>query len=390
MSKDNGLRRGEGTIRARTNTNGETVYQARWFVPDPFHGDTQHARTFATQDAAEDHLRKVARDRRDGKPEPTRMTVDQLVADYIERAANRVSDRTVHTYKHRARTMIAPSIGKKKLAALTPLDVQRWIDELGRAGFRPSTIHAATAVLNGALREAAMLGITDRHLGQGVRRPTIGRPEGNVWNDEQARAVLAAVRDDPLYGALYHLALATGMRPGELRAVKWDDLDLDAATVLVRRTVTKNPDGGEMIANRTKSKVPRVIALPNAVVERLRWHRTRQTERRLASDAWQPHNVVFDRGDGHWMYSVQWQRFHRKMCAAVGVPCIRHHDLRHSAATLMMERGIHPKVVADVLGHSEISMTMDRYTHVGISHQRQAIDALGAMLFEDKPSKIVS
>ena len=376
---------GEGWVKERTRADGTVTFQARWYDADGTRPG-EHAKTFPTRDAAEDHLRAIRRAKRDGRYRPpSAMTVSDLVAEYVDRAASRISERTVLTYRARARRMIDPTIGRRALDGLAPLDVQRWIDALGRQGFAPSTVHAAVAVLMGALREAALLGITDRHLGQGVRRPALGRPTATVWTEAEARRVLAAVRDDPIYGALYHLALATGMRPGELRALKWADVDLDAGVVTVRRTISKGADGSEVIADRTKSKRPRAVAVAPPIAERLRWHKARQAERRLASDRWRDAGVVFDGGDGHWIWQGPWQRWHRAMCARVGVPVIRCHDLRHTSATLELATGTHPRVVSERLGHSTVTMTLDRYTHVSHETQRVAAEALAGRLFAPEP-----
>jgi integrase len=239
--------------------------------------------------------------------------------------------------------MIDPTIGRKPLQSLTPLDVQRWIDGLARHGFKPSTVHAAVAVLMGALREAALLGITDRHVGQGIRRPKLGQVSSTTWAAPEIKRVLAAVAGDELWSALYHVAIATGMRPGELRGLKWDCVDLDRGLVTERRTITKDVDGHEVIADRTKSKQARTVALAPHFVEVLRWHRIRQHERRLAHASWHQTDVVFDRGDGQFVNLSSWQRFHRALCERAGVPQIRAHDIRHTYATLLMERNVHPR-----------------------------------------------
>jgi integrase len=144
------------------------------------------------------------------------------------------------------------------------------------------------------------------------------------------------------------------MRPGELRALTWADVDLERGIVTVRRTISRGADGSEVIANRTKTNQVRTIAIDAATVERLRWHKARQNERRLRSESWRPSGVVFDGGSGHFLYQGPWQRWHRLMCARVGVPVIRCHDLSHTAATLMVRAGLHPKMVAEILGHANI------------------------------------
>lgn len=166
--------RGDGFITERPRANGRTAYLACWWDPIK---RRQRTRSFNDRDDAEDHLREIARAKRAGRyRSPSEITVSQLVAEYIDRMgqANRIVERTQLTYRHRAKMMIDPTIGRRKLSTIEPLDVQRWIDSLTK-DFKPSTIHAAVAVLQGALREAALLGITNRHLGQGIRRPSIGR-----------------------------------------------------------------------------------------------------------------------------------------------------------------------------------------------------------------------
>lgn len=375
---------GEGTITERPRADGTTAFLARWLDTSGI-SPKERAKTFPSRDAAEDFLKETHRAKRDGRlRSPATMTVSELVAEYIDRASSRISERTVLTYQDRAATMIAPTIGRRKLDTITPLDVQRWIDQLGKQAFAPSTIHAAVAVLMGALREAALLGITDRHLGQGIRRPSIGRPVTATWTEAEVKRVLKAVRDDARFGALYHVAIATGLRPGELRALKWADVDLESGAIHVRRTISKDAHGSEIIADRTKSKTSRAVAISPAIVARLKWHRARQRERQLQHESWQTLDLVFDRGDGHWLYQSHWQKFHRALCERVGVSVIRAHDLRHTSASLELETGTHPKIVSDRLGHSTIAMTMDRYSHVSVALQRSAANALSDRLMDDE------
>lgn len=370
---------GEGFVAKRTTPSGEPRYVARWLDSTGI-TPREFAKTFLTEAEAEDHLRSIYRAKQEHRyVTPSTMTVSQLVEQYIERASARVTERTILTYRRRAETMIAPTIGKRRLVDVKPLDVQRWIDSLGKT-FAPSTIHAAVAVLMGALREAAVLGITDRHLGQGIRRPTIGKSSATTWTQSDVQRVLSATSGDETYGTLYHVAIATGLRPGELRALTWADVDLERGTLTVRRTISRGADGSEVIVARTKTNQVRTIAIDPATVERLRWHKARQNERYLRSESWRGKGVVFDGGDGHFIYQGPWQRWHRRMCERVGVPTIRHHDLRHTAATLMVKAGIHPRLIADVLGHQSIEISMDRYAHPDLQTQREAVEKLMRLL----------
>lgn len=376
------MKHGEGVVTPRTAADGTVRYQCRWIELLPDGSQSRRARTFDTRDAAEDHLRDIARAKRDGRFAPvSRLTIDALIDESLERSSSRLSSRTILTYRQRARKMISPHLGSRIARDLTPLDVQRWVDQLNRAGYRASTVHAAVAVLYTVLRDARMLGIVERNAADGVRRPGITRKKITTWSEAEARRMLAVVRDDPIFGALYHVALATGMRPGELRALAWADVDMQRGQIVVRRTITKGPDGAEMIGTGTKTHRVRAVAVTDALLDVLKRHRTRQNERRLRAEAWQDLDLVFDRGDGHWLYQSQWQRFHVDACERAGVPRIRAHDIRHTSASLELEAGTHPKVVSERLGHASIEMTLDMYSHVGADLQRSAADALASRLF---------
>lgn len=380
-TRDNPLRWGEGAIEERTR-NGRTTYLARWLAPAPDGTAKRHSKSFAAREDAEDHLRRIYRDKRAGRyAAPSTLTVADLVMEHIDRslAAGRITEGTALTYRYRAKAYLR-GLGPKRVVAVVPLDVQRWLDQLIRAHLAPSTIGTISAVVSGAFREATLLGIIDRNPTIGVRRPTVVPPDAAAWTADEARAVLAATRDHRL-GVFYATALTTGMRPGELRALTWSDVDLDAATVTVRRTMARDEANRQIVGATTKGKRSRVIRIPAALVALLRRHKVAQTERRLRHEAWHHHDLVLDRGDGMWWHERTIAYIHEDVCAMTGVTPIRLHDLRHTAATLLVERGIHPKVVADMLGHAHIAVTMDRYTHLTPHHQEGAASALGEALF---------
>lgn len=380
---------GAGRIVERPTADGTIRYQAKWTEPVPLGVEPrQRSQTFASRAEAEAHLFAINQAKRTGRyAPPSRLTVSVLIAESLERNASRRTDGTTLAYRQKADRMIAPYIGRMRVVDLTPLDVQRWVETLARTEYRSGTaykgssIQVAVSVLSSALTEAAVFGIIPRNVADGIRLPGIVHTDMTVWTAEQARRFLAQLGDHPIYTALYHVALSTGARPGELRALKWDAVDLDKGIVVIRRTMSKDIDGNWQVADRTKSGKPRAVAIPSTVVERLRWHRARQRERRVAHANWYDLNLVLDGGDGRWISVTTWQRFHKVICKAAGVPVIRHHDMRHTAATLLLEAGVHPKITSDMLGHSSIQMTLDRYSHVSSDLQRAASDALGARLF---------
>lgn len=376
---------GAGTVARREAPDGTVRFQARWTEPDAAGQPHRRAKTFDDEASALAFLQ--TRDRRRQQAAPATMTVTDLIAETLDRARGRLSERTILTYRTRAERMIAPTIGARRLIDLTTLDVQRWIDQLGRAGYAPATIHAAVAVLYGALRDAAIFGLIDRNIAAGIRRPGIEAIRATAWTLEETRRFLAIVRDDELYGALYHLAITTGLRPGELRALPWADVDLDRKRLLVRHTMSKDAQGREVIVQRTKTRRDRAVALADPVVELLRWHRAQQLLRRLRSPNWHDRDLVFDRGDGHWLGQNTWRQAQARFCDQAGVPVIRAHDLRHTSASLDIGI-ISDKITADRLGHRSTRTTQDIYQHVDPELHREAMETIAAALFGDDSSSV--
>src|SRR2546421_3878535 len=174
-------------------------------------------------------------------------------------------------------------------------------------------------------------------------------------------------------------AVATGMRKGELLGLKWGDVNLDTMSLQVRRTVDKV--SGKYMENEPKTaKSRRKIVLPQFVVDVLKQHRIKQLEARLqAGEAWIDRDLVFCNAWGDYFpFSTLDDWFHVLLKEA-GLPRIRFHDLRHSAATLLLTMGVHPKVVQELLGHSQIRMTLDTYSHVLPSMQQEAMNRLNDM-----------
>jgi integrase len=170
------------------------------------------------------------------------------------------------------------------------------------------------------------------------------------------------------------------MRRGEQLALRWADTDLERGTLAVRRNLARGADG--LVFGEPKTKAGRrSITIPAPVVAALRAHRAKQNERRLQLGAdWQDHDLVFDRGDGTVLHPNVVTKAFARHARRLGLPPIRLHDLRHTAATLMLANGEHPRIVQERLGHSDVSMTLGRYSHVTETMQREAADRLAALL----------
>lgn len=216
-----------------------------------------------------------------------------------------------------------------------------------------------------------------------VSTPRIVKHEIHPLTMEQAQQLLTVARGDRLETLLLH-ALVTGMRRGELRGLKWADIDLAHGALQVRRTLDYMAHY-EYIESEPKIKSGRCsILLPGFVIEALKQHRVQQLELRLhVGEAWQEGDYVFSGLEGGPLNPSYLLRLFDTLLEKAGILHMRFHDLRHSAATLLLSMGVNPKIVQEILGPSNISIAMDVYSHVLPSMQYEAMgkwdDVLGSM-----------
>jgi integrase len=189
-------------------------------------------------------------------------------------------------------------------------------------------------------------------------------------------AVLEAARGSRIE-ALLLVAVTTGMRRGELLALHWDDVDLEKGVLYIRRTMSKIAGYGYMESEPKTRTGRRKVVLPDVAVEVLKEHRVRQDQIRSdAGEKWHEHGIVFCNNFGGFFNPDRLLKIFNKLLRDAGLLHMRFHDLRHSAATILLTSGVHPKVVQERLGHSTIAMTLDVYSHVLPSIQQEAADKI--------------
>jgi integrase len=234
-------------------------------------------------------------------------------------------------------------------------------------------------VLHAALRDAVRWGYLSRNVAAGADLPKPMTPEMHVWNPEQLGVFLEHVRGDPLYAA-WMLFATTGMRRGEVAGLRWSDVDLDAGRVSPRRPRVL-VDYEVHVSEPKTAKGRRSLALDPATVAALREHRTRQLEQRLAvGPRWQDSGLVFTWPDGRPIHPERFTRWFEQHARAAGLPRIRLHDVRHSYATAALSAGVPAKVVSERLGHANIAITMDTYSHVLPGLDAQAADTVARLI----------
>jgi integrase len=223
-------------------------------------------------------------------------------------------------------------------------------------------------------------GLLPRNPAASVKRPTTSSSAaGAVWSAEQARRFLTAVAGERLE-PLWRLELNTGLRRAEAAGLRWSDVDFAANVIQVR--VQRTTEGYKVVEREPKTAAGRRrVPVDPGVMEALRAWSVRQKEERLAfGPAYQETDLVFTREDGSGWHPQSLRHAFAWACKRAGVPVLRFHDLRHTAATLALEAGVHPKVVQERLGHASVQITLDTYSHVQESVGKQAADTIARYL----------
>jgi integrase len=309
-----------------------------------------------------------------------RQTVAQYLKSWLASVQPSLKHQTWRRYEQYVRLHIEPELGRLQLRKLTPQHVQRLYASKLAEGLSSTTVHHLHATLHKALSMAVRWDLVQRNVADLVDPPRSREFPITTLSPVQARALLAAARDNRLE-ALYVLALTTGMRQGELLALSWDDIDFGRAVAQVRGSLQRTPDGLQIAAPKTSGS-RRSVALAREPLDALRRHKTAQAAERLRMGAaWEDHGLVFPNEVGRPMMAANMvRRSFEPLLRTAGLPPIRFHDLRHTAATLLLGEGVHPKVVSEMLGHTRISTTMDLYSHVTPTMQRQAVAAFDSLL----------
>jgi integrase len=234
-------------------------------------------------------------------------------------------------------------------------------------------------MLHKAFAQAVRWGLLVRNPCDGATPPKAARTEMHVLTAEQSAAFLATTRTHPAH-ALYVLALTTGARQGELLGLRWADVDLDVGRLMVRRALQRQKAGLIFTSPKT-SRSRRSIMLSDVAIAALKHHRKLQNEARLQLGAgWQDQDLIFANEIGGPL-DPSWQTaIFKAALRSANLPVIRFHDLRHTAATLLLTQGVHPKVVADMLGHATITITLDTYSAYVPAMHTQAAAAMDAIL----------
>lgn len=305
-----------------------------------------------------------------------RMTVGEYLENWLASVESSVRKTTFYHYKYICKKYLIPATGKVLIKDLTSDRIQNAYDRLGREGIGPHTIIKAHTVLHNALARAEETGLIIRNMANFARPPQAPHEEMKIWTGDEARQFLTTASNHRLY-TLFYLALSTGMRQMELLGLKWQDFDELRGILHVQRQLSRS--GGSFLPLKTKAG-KRSIKLSNDMIRALKNHNQLQLqERDKAGDHWKEMDLTFTSTIGSPItYKNMMDRDFKPLIRAAGLPAIRFHDLRHTAASLMLSKGVPIFIVSKILGHARPSITSDIYGHLVPG----SMDGIGDMMDE--------
>ena len=380
------------TARSAKCAKCGSTKQAWAFTTDvpPEAGKKRQQRTrsgFATQREAIREMGKLRSEvERGAYATPSRLTVGAYLADWLKGVKGQVRPATYESYTS-AVLRVTAAHGELRLQALTKPQIKELYSTLRDSGNRhtggqlavQSVMNVHTA-LRRALGDAVEDGLLVGNPAAGAFKLRPEQPEMRTWTPAELTRFLAAANGGRL-SALFRLAATTGLRRGEVLALTWRSIDLDAATVSITQQWSKQGDGQYGFGPPKTDRSRRRLVIDAGTVAELRRHRARQAEERLQWGAgYGSLNLVFCKEDGSPLSVTTLNDVFHRIADRAGLPRLRFHDLRHTAATMALGAGIHPKVVQERLGHSSIAMTMDVYSHALAGMQSEAADRIAAMI----------
>ncbi len=291
-----------------------------------------------------------------------------------------VRPKTYRSYAQLVRLHVTPGLGYLRLARLEPGHVETFLEEKRLAGLSPRTRQYLRAVLRRALSRALKHGLVARNAAALADPPRSVRSETQTLTPGQARTFLASILEHRLY-PLFAVALSCGLRQGEILGLRWKDLDLERGVLQVRYALERLGKGWRLVEPKSE-RSRRTIKLPDPLLPILREHRTRQLEARLAAGGcWRDRDFVFTARHGQPLDGCRLNRQTKTLLEAAALPRLHFHSLRHSCATFLLVQGVPPRVVMDVLGHSDIRLTLNTYSHVVEQLQEEAARQMSAVLW---------
>ena len=370
---------GEGTYKKRKDGR----WEAQYTIQTQFGIKRKSVYGRTKQEVAE-KLRKAIAERDGGLA----FDAENLtLAEYLNRwladsVRGSVARGTFERYEQLCRIHIVPAIGGVELKKLTPVHIQGLYRAKLDEELALRSVEYIHTTLNKALRQAVRWQLVSRNVAEAVTAPKARKREMLTLDREQTRRLLLTAKGDRLE-TLYVLAVTAGLRQGELLGLRWSDIDLEAGTLTVKRSLRYEKDGPYYTEGK-RDRSRRRVELGPSTTAALKAHRKRQNEERLAyAGLWEDHNLIFPDENGRPIRARNLNRRFQKLLQRAELEDLglTFHGLRHTCATLMLLKDVPIKVVSERLGHADVALTLRIYSHVLPGMQKNAADGLDEMLF---------
>lgn len=354
---------GEGTIRQRKDGRWEGLYTVN-YKRKSIYGKTQ--------EEVRKKLNKILNDIDNNiYVEDSKITVGEWLNTWLyDYKKNTVKQKTFEGYETLVRVHLIPAFSKIQLKKLTVDHVQKFINAKVKDGLSSRTIRYINTLLHGALKQAVNNGLLVRNVSEAVVLPERKQKERKFLTADEQNRLINSLKDEQ-QGFILLFALSTGLRRGELLALRWSNYDTEKRYISIKENLSrlKGEDGKSHLTFTTPKTASskRTIPLLPDISKMLNEHRHAQTVKRFqAGQLWEDNDLIFCTDFGKPIEPRNLHRVLERACDKANISCINIHALRHAFATRALENGIPLKVVSDILGHSSISMTADIYSHVSV------------------------
>jgi integrase len=372
--------------KKRGNQEG-TIYQkanGRWRAQLMLNGGRLSI-TADTRSEVQDWLRSTRNQIENGLTfKGATISYDEFLNDWLIGAKSRLTEHTWRDYVQLIRDYVRPSLGRIRLRDLNASRIQSLYDQKVTEGKGLRTVHKIHAVIHASLNSAMKLGLLGRNPDDATQPPKPVRKDMRFLDTAEVKKLLETAKriGNRNYGLCY-LAVATGMRQGELLALRWEDINLDLGLLSVKLSLKRMPGGGlKLLQPKTRSSV-RTIKLGNEAIEVLQVQKVKNgLDKTRAENLWHDLDFVFPSTVGTPMDPTNLLKAFRKLLLIAELPPIRFHDLRHTAASLMLNNGVDVLIASHRLGHAKPSITLDVYGHLIPSMQVHAAEVLEGLLSE--------
>ena len=308
------------------------------------------------------------------------VTLREYLEKWLETSCTSLREKTTLNYKRMVLRYIVPHRGKMSLKDLDLATIEWFYSQLGKEGIGPRTVRVCHNILHKSLDKAVRYRLVTYNPSHGASLPRYSHGEMMILDEYQVTQFLVAAQESP-YRALYYVAVTTGMRIGEIFGLKWTDLRWGSGELHVQRQVQRIDGKGNIFVEPKTKAGRRTIRLGENTLQILREHREKQEAWKVEiKGLWKENGLIFPSSRGTPGDSSNLRKDYNETLARAGVPKIRFHDLRHTAASLLLNNNVSPIVVSNMLGHSKPSITLDIYGHLISSMQSQAANVMDQLV----------